>query len=43
MLKRGRIIALDTPQALIDRAGTEDLEDAFVKIMNAKELVAEAA
>ena len=43
MLKRGSIIALDTPQALIDRAGVEDLEEAFVKIMNAKELIAEAA
>ena len=43
MLKAGSIIALDTPQALIDRAGVEDLEDAFVKIMNAKDPVAEAA
>ena len=43
MLKRGSIIALDTPQALIDRAGVEDLEDAFVKIMNAEDPIMEAA
>ena len=43
MLKRGSIIALDTPQALIARAGVEDLEDAFVKIMNAEDPIMEAA
>ena len=43
MLKRGSIIALDTPQALIARAGVEDLEDAFVKIMNAEDPIMEVA
>ncbi len=43
MLKRGRIIELDTTQALIDQAGVEDLEEAFVKIMNAQDPLAEAA
>jgi len=33
MLKRGRLIALDTPQALVTQAGGVDLEDAFVRIM----------
>ena len=36
MLKRGRIVALDTTQALIAQAGG-DLEDAFVRIMQDRE------
>jgi ABC-2 type transport system ATP-binding protein len=34
MLKRGRIVALDTTQALMARVGGVDLEDAFVRIMH---------
>ncbi len=34
MLKRGRLIALDTTQALVTHAGGIDLEDAFVRIMH---------
>ena len=34
MLKRGRIVALDTPKSLLARAGSTDLEDAFVRIMH---------
>jgi ABC-2 type transport system ATP-binding protein len=34
MLKRGRIVALDTTQALLARFGGVDLEDAFVRIMH---------
>ncbi|WP_459616457.1 ABC transporter ATP-binding protein [Bordetella sp. 2513F-2] len=34
MLKRGRIVALDTTQALLARVGGADLEDAFVRIMH---------
>lgn len=33
MLKSGRIVALDTIQALLARVGGADLEDAFVRIM----------
>ncbi|OZI16044.1 ABC transporter ATP-binding protein [Bordetella genomosp. 7] len=33
MLKGGRIVALDTTQALLARVGGVDLEDAFVRIM----------
>lgn len=33
MLKHGRIVALDTTQALLARVGGTDLEDAFVRIM----------
>ncbi|AUL48829.1 ABC transporter ATP-binding protein [Bordetella trematum] len=33
MLKAGRIVALDTTQALLARVGGADLEDAFVRIM----------
>ena len=33
MLKNGRIVALDTTQALLARVGGTDLEDAFVRIM----------
>jgi len=33
MLKHGRIVALDTTAQLLARAGGEDLEDAFVRIM----------
>ncbi len=34
MLKGGRIVALDTTQALLARVGGTDLEDAFVRIMH---------
>ena len=34
MLKRGQIVALDTTQGLLARFGGNDLEDAFVRIMN---------
>ena len=34
MLKSGRIVALDTTQALLARVGGADLEDAFVRIMH---------
>ncbi|OXR50194.1 ABC transporter ATP-binding protein [Pusillimonas sp. T2] len=37
MLKRGRIVALDTTQALLARFGGTDLEDAFVRIMNSED------
>jgi ABC-2 type transport system ATP-binding protein len=33
MLKNGRIVALDTTEALLARVGGADLEDAFVRIM----------
>jgi len=33
MLKRGRIVALDTTQALLARVGAHGLEEAFVEIM----------
>ena len=38
MLKRGRIVALDTTQGLLARFGGSDLEDAFVRIMNTDDL-----
>lgn len=34
MLKAGRMVALDTTQALLARVGGRDLEDAFVRIMH---------
>ena len=34
MLNRGRIVALDTTQALLARVGGGSLEDAFVQIMH---------
>lgn len=34
MLKTGRIVALDTTQALLARVGGSDLEEAFVRIMH---------
>ncbi|MGP1613747.1 MAG: ABC transporter ATP-binding protein [Pollutimonas bauzanensis] len=34
MLKGGRVVALDTTQALLARVGGNDLEDAFVRIMH---------
>lgn len=34
MLKQGRVVALDTTQALLARVGGTDLEDAFVRIMH---------
>ncbi len=36
MLKAGEIVALDTTAALLENAGTGDLEEAFVQIMRAK-------
>ena len=39
MLKRGRIVALDSTQALLARFGGGDLEDAFVRIMNDEDIV----
>lgn len=36
MLKSGEVVALDTPAALLEHAGTGDLEEAFVQIMRAK-------
>ncbi|MFC4277464.1 ABC transporter ATP-binding protein [Achromobacter aloeverae] len=37
MLKGGRIVALDTTQALLARVGGVDLEDAFVRIMHGED------
>lgn len=37
MLKEGEIVALDTTAALLERVGGDDLEDAFVRIMNSKD------
>lgn len=34
MLKAGRIVALDTTQALLARVGGTDLEEAFIRIMH---------
>ncbi|HUH40116.1 MAG TPA: ABC transporter ATP-binding protein, partial [Castellaniella sp.] len=34
LLKGGRVVALDTTQALMARVGGADLEDAFVRIMH---------
>ncbi|MGE8589321.1 MAG: ABC transporter ATP-binding protein, partial [Alcaligenes sp.] len=34
LLKHGNIVALDTTQAIMERAGGTDLEDAFVRIMH---------
>ena len=34
MLKRGHVVALDTPAGLIARGGDTNLEDAFVRIMH---------
>lgn len=42
MLKGGRIVALDTTQALLARVGGVDLEDAFVRIMHQDEPVTAA-
>ncbi len=38
MLKQGRVIALDTTDALLAQVGGQDLEDAFVRFMRAGEL-----
>ena len=43
MLKRGRIVALDTTQALLESTGVEDLEEAFVQIMNSEDPARQAA
>ncbi len=34
MLKQGKVVALDTTRALMERAGSTDLEEAFVRIMH---------
>lgn len=34
LLKQGKIVALDTTQAIMERAGSTDLEAAFVRIMH---------
>src|SRR5690606_13682680 len=39
MLKSGRVVALDTTQALLARVGGADLEDAFVRIMHDDEFL----
>src|SRR5690554_1105607 len=38
MLKRGRVIALDTTDALLAQVGGHDLEDAFVRLMRGEEM-----
>lgn len=38
MLKQGRVIALDTTEALLAQVGGHDLEDAFVRFMHAEAL-----
>lgn len=43
MLKAGRIVALDTTQALLARVGGADLEDAFVHIMGNDDFGGESA
>ncbi len=43
MLKRGRIVALDTMQALLAQVGGSDLEDAFVRIMHEEAVLEELA
>jgi ABC-2 type transport system ATP-binding protein len=43
MLKAGRIVALDTTQALLARVGGADLEDAFVRIMHDDEFLGVSA
>ncbi|CAM4160833.1 ABC transporter ATP-binding protein [Kerstersia similis] len=40
MMRRGRLMALDTTEALLARAGGTDLEDAFVRIMQLEEPLA---
>ena len=37
MLRAGEIVALDTTSALLKRADSDDLEEAFVRIMNSKQ------
>lgn len=43
MLKHGRIVALDTTQALLARVGGNDLEEAFVRIMHGEPALEELA
>ena len=43
MLKRGRLVALDTTAALLARVGGKDLEDAFVRIMREDALASREA
>ena len=43
MLKSGRIVALDTTEALLARVGGADLEDAFVRIMRNKDALKASA
>ena len=38
MLKAGEVIALDTPSNLLKSAGSQDLEEAFVRIMHGEQL-----
>ncbi|MGO3741554.1 ABC transporter ATP-binding protein [Kerstersia sp.] len=40
MMRRGRLMALDTTEALLASAGGTDLEDAFVRIMQLEEPLA---
>ena len=42
MLKQGRLIALDTTEALLAQVGGHDLEDAFVRFMHGQEMEAVA-
>jgi ABC-2 type transport system ATP-binding protein len=32
VIDRGRLVALDTPRALVARAGTASLDDAFLRL-----------
>jgi sodium transport system ATP-binding protein len=41
IIHKGRLRAVDTPQALIDRTGAADLEDAFVHIVGEEQLRAD--
>lgn len=43
MLKQGRVIALDTTEALLAQVGGQDLEDAFVRLMHAEDTLQEPA
>lgn len=39
-LRRGLILAVDTPDSLLERAGTDDLEEAFIHLAGDPEAVA---
>src|SRR5690554_1512959 len=43
MLKQGRLIALDTTEALLAQVGGDDLEDAFVRFMHGSGTIEELA